>query len=368
MLFFYIIIPAILVALGNYLFFNKKVVWQEVALQIGGIVLLMAAIVFGCSAGKKWDTEILNGHVVSKARHEVSCRHSYPCHCYTYECGDSKNPSTCTHCDTCYEHDFDVDWDVEATTGMTQEEFSVNTIDSQGLQEPPRWTQFKAGDPFMDTKSYQNYVKANADTIYKTHGYQDRFAKAIPGYPISIGDYHTKLDRFLQVGVNMPDATSWSRDLTDLNCELGPKKQTNIIMLVTSGQPEEYYYGVKEAWIGGKKNDVIVMIDVATDGHINWTNTLSWAKNDIVRVKLRDDILAIGKMDRVLILRFMHDDIEQLFVRKRMREFEYLNSAIILSDAEFWWMLIGAFLLSIGISVFVDMNDFDRGGGYRSDY
>ncbi len=137
---------------------------------------------------------------------------------------------------------------------------------------------------------------------------------------------------------------------------------------MTSGQPEEYYYGVKEAWLGGKKNDVIVMVDVAPDGHINWTNTLSWAKNDIVRVKLRDDIMAIGKMDRELVLKVVREDISDLFIRKRMREFEYLNSAIILSDAEFWWMLIGALVLSIGVSIFVDMNDFNRGGGYRSGY
>ena len=135
-------------------------------------------------------------------------------------------------------------------------------------------------------------------------------------------------------------------------------------MIVTTGQPEDYYYGVKEAWIGGKKNDIVVMIDVAADGHINWTNTLSWAKNDIVRVKLRDDIMAINKMDRVAVLKVMHDDIEQYFVRKRMREFEYLNSAIILSDTEFWWMLVGALLLSIVISIFVDMNDFGNNSGY----
>ena len=361
----YLLGVPVVIALLNLLIFNKKVNFVEAGLQILVICGLMAGLAFGCSAEKKHDTEILNGHVTSKQRNEVHCRHSYPCHCYTYNCGTSKCPMTCTQCDTCYEHSFDVDWDVYATCGMYQESFSVETLDAQGLQEPPRWTAFKPGDPFMEDHGYDNYVKANADTIYKTHGYQDKYAKFIPGYPSNIYDYHTHLDRMIMVGTSLPDLQAWNDALTALNCEIGPEKQCNIMMLVTSGQPEEYYYAIKEAWIGGKKNDIIVMIDVSPDGHINWTNTLSWAKDDLVRVKLRDDILAINKMDRAAILAVIHDDVKGHFIRKRMREFKYLDKAIILTDSEFIWMLVTAILLSIAASVFIDVNDINGGSHYN---
>jgi len=366
--FLYIIIPAILVAIGNYLIFQKKLIWQEVLGQVAGILAIMAMVVFGCSAGKKHDTEILNGHVINKARHEVSCRHSYKCNCYNTTSCDSKGHCTTTeHCSTCYEHSYDVDWDVYATTGMTQDEFSVDTIDRQGLQEPPRWTAFKGGDPFMENISYDNYVKANADTIYKSHGNADQFKALIPAYPEGVSDYHTHLDRMIMVGASLPDLADWNRDLTTLNCSIGPVKQCNIIMVVTQGQPESYYYGLSEAWLGGKKNDIIVMVDLNPDGTIQWTNTISWAKNDIMRVKLRDDILAVGKMDRVAVMGILNNNISQHFIRKRMREFKYLDSAIILTNTEFWWMLVGALVLSIAISVFIDMNDFGNTSGYGRD-
>ena len=365
-----IIFPAIIVALANWAIFGKKLHWQEAAGQIGGISLLMVCIVFGCSASKKHDTEILNGHVTGKARVQVSCEHSYPCHCYSYSCGTAKNPSTCQHCDTCYEHPYDIDWNVEATTGLTSETFQVARLDSQGLMEPPRWDQFNAGDPYMQNYSYDNYVKANADTIYKTKGFFAMFKDQIPPYPEAIQDYHTKLDRMLLVGTTLPDIAAWNSDLTSLNCNIGPTKQCNILMIVSTGMPESFYNAVNEAWIGGKKNDIIVMVDQGTDGSIDWVNVISWAKNDIMRVKLRDDLLAVGRMNRSSVMNILNRDINDYFVRKRMREFKYLDSAIILSNSEFWWMLVSALLLSIAISVFIDLNELHGTDSYyrRSRY
>lgn len=365
MLFLYIIAVPIIIALGNFLIFKKRVTFIEVLCQIGGILLLMAALTFGCSAGKKADTEVLNGTVTSKARHEVGCRHSYRCHCYTYSCGTAKNPSTCEHCDTCYEHSYDVDWDVYANYGLSATDFSVDTIDRQGLQEPPRWTQFQVGDPYMTTHGYDNYVKANADTLYKTHGYQQKYKSFLPAYPMSIVDYHTKLDRVLAIGAAssaVPDLAAWNTDITNLNKVIGPHKQCNIIVIFTPSLSEEYYYALKESWIGGKKNDIVVIVDLALDGTILWSNTLSWAKEDIMRVKLRDDIMAIGKVNREAMVKVISEDVDKYFRRKSMKEYKYLDKAIILNDSEFMWLFIFAIILSIGISVLVDMVDFEGSG------
>lgn len=363
MLFLYIVAIPILIACINFLIFRRKVNMAEFFMQIGGICLIMAITVFGCSASKKSDTEVLNGIVTSKARHEVSCRHSYPCHCYTYECGSSKSPMTCTHCDTCYEHDYDVDWDVAANCGMSNNQFSVSTIDSQGLQEPPRWTKFAVGDPYATTHGYDNYVKANSDTIIKTHGYQEKFQNFIPAYPMSISDYYTRLDRVLTIGSAasmVKDIAAWNVDVTNINKTLGPKKQCNVIVIFTPSLSEDYFYALKEAWIGGKKNDVVVIIDINKDGAIDWSNTIAWAKEDIMRIKLRDDIMTIGKIDRPAIIKAINDDVNKYFKRKSMKEYKYLDKAIILTDNEFMWFCIIAILLSIGISVFVDMADIGR--------
>jgi len=352
------------VCLANYFIFHNKVHWKELLMQTLSIVILISAVAFGFSGSKKKDSEIINGHVTSKERVRISCQHGYPCNPHDCMCDEKGNCMTCW--DTCYTHSYDIAWNVHATLGMYQSSFRVNTIDSQGLQEPPRWTQFKKGDFHMKNHDYDNYVKANADTIYKTRGYADRFAKFIPPYPSSPSDYYTVLDRVMQVGTKLPDIREWNYSLTKLNSELGPLKQCNVLMIMTSGQPSEYYQAIEEAWLGGKKNDIVVMIDSDPDGKINWTNTLSWAKNDIFRVKMRDDIMTIGKLDRDSIFLAMQDNIGKLFVRKRMREFKYLDSAIILTDKEFKWLLIAALLLSIAISAFVSLNSFDADSENRN--
>lgn len=379
MAFLFLAIPVILIALINYLFFRKRVTLIELGCQIGAILLLMVICVFGCSAGKKSDTEILNGHVTNKARNQVHCRHSYECPpCwYTEHCSGSGKDRHCwktKHCSTCYRHPFDIDWDVYATYGMGSTDFRVDTLDSQGLQEPPRWTQFQVGDPYLRTHSYDNYVKADAATVIKAQGIKEKYKSFLPNYPTQIGDYYTILNRALPIGnVTVPELDKWNKELTALNATIGPKKQCNIIILFTPALSDEYFHAVKEHWIGGKKNDIIVFLDVNPDGMIRWTNVLSWAKNDIFRVKLRDDIKDIGKIsDRAAILTAINTNVEKYFFRKSMKEYKYLDKAIILTDNEFYWLLGIAIFLAIAISVVVNLVDFEnRGngsGGFRRDF
>jgi hypothetical protein len=378
MLFLYIVAPAILISLLNFLFFRKRVTVKELAFQVGGIMLVMTITVFGCSAGKQSDTQVINGHVTDKKREEVHCRHSYECPpCWeTEHCsgsGSSRHCWTTRHCSTCYEHKFDVDWNVFYTWGMGSDDFRVATIDRQGLQEPPRWTQFKPGDPNMHMSNYVNYVKGNSATIIRQQGFKERYKSFLPTYPTAISDYDTILDRALPIGnVSIPELAQWNKDLTALNAAIGPKKQCNIIILFTPALSEEYFYAVKEHWLGGKKNDIIVFIDTNPDGMIRWTNTLAWAKSDMFRVKMRDSILQVGKLDRPAIIKTIGENVEKHFFRKSMKEYKYLDQAIILTDNEFYWLLGISIFLAIAISVLVNLVDFESQGsdygGYRRNF
>ncbi len=354
MLFLYIIAIPIIVTTISFFIFHGKINIKEMLCQLAVILIIMASLVFGFSASKKHDTEVLNGYVTGKTTDKVHCRHAYPCRCRTYKCGKS----LCTHCDVCYMHNYDLDWNIHANYGMANTYFSINTIDLQGLKEPPRWTQFRVGDPYIRTHSYDNYVKANPDTIYKMRGYKEKFKGTLPEYPLSIYDYNTVLNRVLVIGdVKVPDIKEWNDELTKLNSVIGPQKQVNVLIILTSKMPEDYYWAIQENWIGGKKNDLIVFID-STDGKINWVNAMAWAKYDILRVKLRDDILAIGKMDRISILNTINQDTLKHFKRVSMKEFKYLDKAIILTDSEFKWMFVIAILMSVALSFLFYKQDF----------
>src|SRR5208337_2452006 len=95
-----------LIAVGVLIAFKGKVTWWEFLGQIG-VVALVVGIAIGCAyEGRTRDTEVWNGQVTGKKRNEVSCRHSYRCHCHEVCSGSGKNESCSEECDTCYEHSY----------------------------------------------------------------------------------------------------------------------------------------------------------------------------------------------------------------------------------------------------------------------
>ena len=169
-------------------------------LQVGialGICLLIAGAGLGLEFyGVTSDTEIWSGSITQKQREEVSCRHSYQCNCHEVCTGSGKDETCSEHCDTCYEHSFDVDWDVFSSTGK---QISIDTIDRQGLSMPPRWGAAYVGEPTAEAHEFTNYFLAASDDIMLRHDAPKGFEGLVPEYPKSITDYY-HCNRFLLGG------------------------------------------------------------------------------------------------------------------------------------------------------------------------
>src|SRR6185369_625968 len=114
-----------LIAIGAMVYFKGKVTYLEFFGQIAAVALVVG-LGFGASywSGTS-DTEVWNGQVTSKTQDRVSCSHDYKCRCRseTTCTGSGKNRSctSSTVCDTCYEHSYDVDWAVHASTGESSD-------------------------------------------------------------------------------------------------------------------------------------------------------------------------------------------------------------------------------------------------------
>jgi hypothetical protein len=159
------------------------------------------------------------------------------------------------------------------------------------------------------------------------------------------------------IGVSVQDADKWNSDLMELNADLGSKKQVNILTVVTKNQPEEYYYALEQEWIGGKKNDVVLVISVDDSNQILWTNTMAWTDNKIFQVALRDSVMATKILNREQIMGVLRTNVETNFVRKPMKDFEYLSRTIKPTKGEWIFAMILGLLLSVGLSVFLELND-----------
>lgn len=342
---------------------TKKITWKEALAQLVVQMVFIGIMVAVMLSSNMSDTEIWNGSITKKKRHEVSCSHSYQCHCVTKyrtkkSCSGSGKKRSCRtyresyqKCKTCYEHRYDVDWDIYNNIG---EHWGISRVDRQGLREPPRFTSAKIGDPTSSRHTYKNYIKGSPDSLFKT-GFNDQlYQKKLPPYPMNVYDYH-KLNRLVTVGVTVKDSKAWNEGISKIASELGPTKQSNIVVVLTN-LPQDYYQSLRRHWLGGKKNDAIAVIGVDANNTITWVEVMSLS-NEEFKVRLRNGLMETGKISPAVTLPVIRDVVATHFKRKPMKDFEYLKSSIQPSKKQWVWGMVISFLLSIVLSLFFFYKD-----------
>lgn len=317
----FFILPIIVV---YYMYTTNKITHKEDALLVLGITCVLITILnFGLLYYKTFDTLILNGEVTSKSSDRVSCEHSYSCNCTR----DSKGN---TSCQTCYEHSFDMDWNVHSNVGNV----TIARIDRQGLITPQRWTDVIIGEPFSKKDSYTNYVLGNETSLFNYGKYKKEYLSQIPEYPIGIYDYY-RANRIIQLNTNY-NVKELESKISIMLKTIGPKKQANVILVLTKNPDHNFYYSVRDKWINGKKNDIVVVLGMNSEV-INWVETFSWDKNTYLAPMLKNELTALNINDTDKIINILSNNINKYYERKPMAEYEYLNSTISL---ELWQILM----------------------------
>ena len=346
------LLPAI-IAFAVFAFGHREITIKEFGVQVVAQAIVAALSVAVVYSSNTSDSEVWNGQVTSKESRRVSCGHDYRCHCRQVCTGSGKKRSCSTRCQTCYRHSYDMNWEVRSTIG----DFRISRLDSQGLNEPPRWTSVKVGDPVAETHSYENFIKAAPGTLFRHQGLLAKYEGKIPEYPLNVFDYYN-LNRVVLVnGANLPDLLAWNAGLARLNGELGKAKQVNVVLVVVKDLGGEFSQALGQAWLGGKKNDVIVVIGTPDNQTVTWSYVMSWTDRQILKVKLRDAVLDVGKLDKDAILASTKYLIEQHYVRKEMKDFVYLKGSITPTVTQFVVSLIFGVLVAAGLSYFFYHND-----------
>lgn len=362
MVYLSLLILPLFVAVGFFLFSKCRVTWKEFLLHCLIQVIVAGSSVAIISRINTSDTEVLNGRITKKAQERVSCRHSYTCNCITTCSGNSCS----TVCSTCYEHAYDWDWAVYTTLGNR---FVIRPVDSRGSKEPPRFTQVQIGEPYSKTNRYTNYVKASPGTLFKTSGAMDRFESKIPEYPLRIYDYH-RLDRLVAVGVKVDDPKEWNDALSEANARLGTMpvkdKRSNAVVVLAGGLPQEFSYAIEQAWIGGKKNDIVVIVGVDEGLKPEWARVLAWTDHSIFRVSLRDAVLGMERLEPDLVAGAIVENVERHYMRKPMADFQYLAAQATPTPTQFMLSAILGLLVSFVVgTIFWHKDVFGDGWKWR---
>jgi len=326
---------------------------------------LLASVVVGCLVlAGMWqlgrysqmaDTEIWNGQVTDKRQVRVSCEHSYDCFCTTDSDGNRS-------CQTCYEHSHDYDWRVYTTVGN----MTISRVDRRGTKTPPRWATVNVGEPASAERSYTNYVQAVPQSLYNLSARNDATLPAVPNYP-QVYDYY-RINRVLTVDTSYASATTLNTQLNMALRTLGAEKQANVVVIVANTPDALYRYKVEAEWIGGNKNDVIVLLGTDAEAQtLLWVDIITFAKNtgnELFQVTLRDRLLDGNTLDGATVASAISTTIAELYDRPQMADYEYLRDAI----HPPMWLMVFASLLSLaanfGTAMLVTHHE-DRSGVYR---
>lgn len=368
-LYWYFLIPLFLSTATIFILRKcvSNMTWlQCVGAAVGGVAISMIIIsscFFAGRGSKTHDTQVYNGEVLSKSRNHGHYVESYECNCYyTY---DSKGNAT-RHCSTCYRGHYTVTWSCQSNIGS----FTIKHLDELSRSvyktpDPQRYTIIKKGDPVSRTGSYTNYIKAVPETLFRPAGESLRaqFKGLIPTYPIRIYDYY-HLDRVVPVGVAVPNLREWNTKLHEALKKLGPQKQANVVIVLVN-QPENYFYALQDAWLNGKKNDIVVVISTSKfPGKADWVNIMALTTENVFQVKLRDSLLALDTLTADSVIGTIERETYASFKRKSMKDFSYLEAEI---DPPTWVMVtcvVFIVLAYIGFWIFMFMHR--DGGSYNS--
>ena len=362
----------------------EEFTWLELPVQLAAstVTLILLFSLFFSTAGKLADTEIWNGYVTGAEYHEEwTERVETEVSDGTDEKGNSKG----SHTEVSYEH-HPAEWDEQTTAGDLEIDRGLyrtlaNYFGNEKKETVYHVNQSSIGDgnkyyvtydpsrseiiPAARPHFFVNYLKAS-DSVKKIHGSQALYKNLIRPYPeVYYGTYgEIELDRVVNAGVALPE--KWKSDvnktLSRALTSLGARKEVNVLVYVVNTKDQGFSYALEEAWIKGKKNDVIVVIGAPEFPKISFVYVMAWTKIEEFKINLRNKVLDIGDISDgkaltdTILAEISKSPKQGGFERMPMSDLEYLIADIRLP----WWcqlliVLVGG-AVSYGASVILINN------------
>ncbi|MCI0533104.1 hypothetical protein L0Y49_02680 [bacterium] len=335
---------------------DQEVNWTEMTINIIVVVLLSVAVWQLGKYGKTQDTEIWNGYVIDKNRKHGHYLKSYQCNCSTTCSGSGSNEVCRESCSTCYEDHYTVTWTAETSVGDVRFDHKDSRWRSvYNSPDPASYIRCIIGEPASLEHGYTNYVQAVPQSLFSgDRNVSEEFRDKIPEYP-RVFDFY-RIIRVLNIDSKVPTQIrkTLNDDLGTALKIMGAQKQVNIIVILTEIDDPSYRYKIENAWLGGKKNDVVVFIGL-DELKITWADVMTWAlnkNNEFFHVKMRDRIKELGILDPKTLVPAVTRLVNAHFDRPKMAEFEYLAEEV---EPPLWVIVLAVIIAiggSIGLSVY----------------
>lgn len=351
----FILIPILWVAITKVIW-HKNISWQEVGIHLGSVLpatVLIFAVGYHSSIG---DTLLIHGQVTQKVRNNDSHQESYSCNCTT-RCSGGKTNTCSTTCQTCWRTVYTVDWYLKSTIGNIQIDYERSYYRSVwNTPDPKQYLEAYVGEPCSKSEYFKNYVKGSPSSLFNTGKYVTKPSLPVPNYPNIHNIY--KVNNLINVGTSIKTDVLEEKLSHKLKV-LGAKKQANVILILANTQDANYKYAVEKAWLGGKKNDIVVIVGTTDSKNVLWADGFTFGLsqgNHLMLTQMLDNLR--GKsLESTDIVEVIASSIESGFKRKQMEDFKYLAREIEPSTSLLIFVFILQLISNIGITIWSIRND-----------
>ncbi len=314
---------------------------RELAALIAATVLIAAPGVWLARRYKASSTEVQHGRITEHGRRRISC-----CHGHTHRTcwGTGKRRTCTTH--TTYEHPIsgDTEWYANTSNGEVAFDSGCRRNDEPA---PERWDRIRLGEPTAIPHEYENYIRANPEPVLHPRGIATRFAGRLPTHPAVYDGFRIRqvINQGLPLGADEEDRLN--AELAEINADLGPTKHVSIIIVLTRESDPLFLEALREAWIGGEKNEFIIVVAMPSYPQIAWSGVISWTRQESLKSRVRDEINALGTFDGMRILALVRDEVRQGYIRRPMKDFEYLHDTTVPPI----WSLLVLWVVGVGTNL-----------------
>jgi hypothetical protein len=360
----FIFFVALIIPLLAKLKYGDKITSKELILATGISVLVSLGVYFAGSYSQLLDTEVLNAKVIKTHIVKQECQSgwsdysdSFCTNEYTREvvdyyrdvsCTDSNGKSYVCGTEPVYktQYSYEFDWEKKYFVVSPLSAFTIARVDRQGANIPPRWMGTKIGDPVSITNSYINYLRIADQNILNPANISASAESLllVPSYPIGIYDYY-KLNRVVTISHTLPNIKDWNTRLSEVNSIVGPIKKANVILVVTTESPD-IRFSIEKKWLGGKKNDVIVILGVEGNT-IVWSDAITFLSNrgnEFMTRELQDSFEKNPTLEVSSVLNIVEKTVIEKFDRLPMENISYLKDT---SEPPLWVILTALITLCI---------------------
>lgn len=330
-LFYFIAIIPVLVG-GYFWLKSQEVVWQE---WIGGsaVGFLLAGTFHAlCLFGMTSDVETWSGQI-EKAVHHPMWVEKYTTTEH-HSSGSGKNRRTWTTTKTHY-RTHDEYWEAVTSIGDSHrisEDFFTEIHGRFGGEikaESGSRPGFYSGDrndyvsynesgyvyPVTSQRMWSNKVKA-APSIFS----YSKVPTNVTVFQWPRNDDWTMSDRLVGTASALFDL----REFDLLNSRVGPAKKVNLIMVGWDSEGPEISQWQEAAWIGGKKNDLVVCFGGMTaESPAKWSRVFGWTDEEIVKRNIAS--LMLKPMSKIQLLAAIEDEVRRNYKIKDWSKLDYLT-------------------------------------------